>query len=104
MSSGPPRRPSAHRSCRRITTQCGRALNRTHDPALESWVESANDPAGDFPIQNLPFGRFRREADSAWCIGVAIGDQVLDLRKAGLIDSAEINRLIRLNAEARQCL
>lgn len=35
------------------------ALNRTLDPALLSWVESANDPATDFPIRNLPFGRFR---------------------------------------------
>ena len=35
----------------------------------------------DFPIQNLPFGRFRRAGSMrAWRIGVAIGDQVLDLR------------------------
>ncbi len=59
------------------------ALDATHDPALRSWVESANDPASDFPIQNLPFGRFRRaRSDDAWRIGVAIGDQVLDLRLA----------------------
>ena len=31
----------------------------THDPALASWVESANVPDCDFPIQNLPLGRFR---------------------------------------------
>lgn len=30
-------------------------INETHDPKLESWVESANDPKTDFPIQNLPF-------------------------------------------------
>ena len=35
-------------------------LNETHDAALESWVESANAPEADFPIQNLPFGVFRR--------------------------------------------
>ena len=58
------------------------SLDDTHDPALDSWVESANDPATDFPIQNLPFGRFRRDDDSDWRIGVAIGDQVLDLRRA----------------------
>jgi fumarylacetoacetase len=80
------------------------AIDATHDPALESWVESANDPAGDFPIQNLPFGRFRRDEDSSWCIGVAIGDQVLDLRKAGLVRSQDMNRLIRLAAPARQAL
>jgi len=58
-------------------------LDATHDPALRSWVASANDPATDFPIQNLPFGRFRRAGSNAdWRIGVAIGDQVLDLRAA----------------------
>ncbi len=59
------------------------ALDATHDPALRSWVESANDPASDFPIQNLPFARFRHAgSDEPWRIGVAIGDQVLDLRLA----------------------
>ena len=76
----------------------------THDAALQSWVESANDPASDFPIQNLPFGRFRLEADADWRIGVAIGDQVLDLRAAGLIDSHDMNRLMRLRPETRRSL
>jgi len=55
-------------------------LNATHDPALRSWVESANAPAADFPLQNLPFAAFRR-AHSAESFrgGVAIGDAVLDL-------------------------
>jgi fumarylacetoacetase len=79
-------------------------LNDANDPALQSWVESANDAACDFPLQNLPFGRFRRDEDSDWCIGVAIGDQVLDLRKAGLIDSHDMNRLVRLKPEARLAL
>ena len=58
-------------------------LDATHDPALRSWVASANHPAADFPIQNLPYGRFkRRGSDEAWRIGVAIGDQVLDLKLA----------------------
>ena len=30
-------------------------INETHDPSLKSWIESANDPNTDFPIQNLPF-------------------------------------------------
>lgn len=47
----------------------------SHDVRLESWVESANDPASDFPIQNLPFGRFRRGGSGDWRLGVAIGDQ-----------------------------
>ncbi|HEY6927789.1 MAG TPA: fumarylacetoacetase [Steroidobacteraceae bacterium] len=56
------------------------ALNATHEPQLRSWVGSANRADGDFPIQNLPFGIFRRLAsDEGWRGGVAIGDQVLDL-------------------------
>ncbi len=52
----------------------------TRDPALVSWVESAHDPETDFPIQNLPFGVFRRAgSDEAPRVGVAIGDAVLDL-------------------------
>jgi len=62
-------------------------LDSTHDPALASWVESANRADTDFPIQNLPFGVFR--SGPARAIGVAIGDRILDLgrtAKAGLLD------------------
>jgi fumarylacetoacetase len=54
-------------------------VNRTHDPALRSWVSSAHQDT-DFPIQNLPFGVFRRagSADPPGC-GIAIGDQILDV-------------------------
>ena len=59
------------------------ALDATHDPALSSWVESANAPDTDFPLQNLPFARFRRAGSGErWRIGVAIGDRILDLRLA----------------------
>ena len=59
------------------------AIDHTHDPALLSWVASANAADTDFPIQNLPFGRFRRSGTGeSWRIGVAIGDQVLDLQLA----------------------
>ena len=55
----------------------------SHDPALKSWVSSANAADTDFPLQNLPYGRFRRRGtDEPWRIGVAIGEQVLDLRLA----------------------
>ena len=80
------------------------SLDTTHDPLLRSWLESANDPATDFPIQNLPFGRFRRADDMDWRIGVAIGDQVLDLRRAKLIDTYQMNRLMQLTAEPRRAL
>ena len=75
----------------------------THDPALVSWVDSANDPAGDFPIQNLPFGRFR-EAGGAWCIGVAIGDEVLGLKAAGLVEHDDIAPLLAAPAVRRRAL
>ena len=59
------------------------AVDATHDPALTSWVVSANAADTEFPIQNLPFGRFRRGGSvEPLRIGVAIGDQVLDLREA----------------------
>jgi fumarylacetoacetase len=59
------------------------ALNETHDPGLQSWVESANVAGTDFTLQNLPLGVFRR-ADSSEPFrgGVAIGEQILDLAAA----------------------
>jgi fumarylacetoacetase len=69
-------------------------VDDTHDPTLASWVEEANAEGCDFPIQNLPFGRFRGATDAEWRIGVAIGDQVLDLARAGLVDHADMNRLM----------
>lgn len=55
-------------------------LNETHDPALRSWVASANQDQTDFPLQNLPFAVFRRQGSTeAYRGGVAIGDQILDL-------------------------
>ncbi|WP_432696015.1 fumarylacetoacetase [Marinobacterium sp. YM272] len=57
------------------------SLNETHDIGLTSWVSSANEPNTDFPIQNLPFAVFRRQGSGeAFRGGVAIGDQVLDLK------------------------
>ena len=45
--------------------------------ALKSWVASANDPANDFPLENLPYGVYRHGHSTQ--IGVAIGDRILDL-------------------------
>ena len=60
-----------------------KTLDLTHDPAARSWVESARRPNGDFPIQNLPFGVFRRRGrGEAARIGVAIGDEIVDLSRA----------------------
>ncbi len=58
-------------------------INETHDPNLKSWVESANDPNTDFPIQNLPFCVFkRRETNEFQRIGAVIGDMVFDFQLA----------------------
>ena len=55
--------------------------DHTHDPELSSWVPGAGDPDTDFPIQNLPFGVFRNARGERSRVGVAIGDQVLDLSR-----------------------
>ncbi len=63
------------------------SFDATTDPALRSWVPV--EAGSDFPVQNLPFGAFAREADAPR-LGVAIGESVLDLRvlaEAGLFDS-----------------
>jgi len=85
-------------------------VNRTHDPSLTSWVESAQG-ATDFPIQNLPLGVFRRRGSRAGpAVGVAIGDQILDLGAAAGIArlsepvadacrSTSLNQLMALGRE-----
>ena len=55
-------------------------LDKTHDPERRSWVESANQPGCDFPIQNLPFGVFRRRgSDEQPRIGVPL--QTMELAR-----------------------
>jgi fumarylacetoacetase len=57
-------------------------MNQTHAPELASWVSSAENH-GDFPIQNLPYGVFRRRgSDDAPAVGIAIGDDILDVGAA----------------------
>ncbi len=79
-------------------------LDDTHDPALSCWVDSANDPATDFPIQNLPFGRFRRAGEARFRIGVAIGDQIVDVEHARLLATDDMNDFMRAGAPARTTL
>jgi fumarylacetoacetase len=52
-------------------------MNPVNDPGLRSFVSVAED--SHFPIQNLPYGVFTRRNDNRPHVGVAIGDQVLDL-------------------------
>lgn len=53
-------------------------LRSSRKSPLNSWVDSANDPNSDFPLDNLPYGVFRQSGKTR--IGVAIGDRILDLR------------------------
>ena len=78
------------------------AIDETHDPKLRSWIESANAPGADFPVQNLPFGVFQAVGGPAR-VGVAVGDLILDVAGAAdLLDgpareAAEACRSDRLN-------
>jgi fumarylacetoacetase len=75
-------------------------MDHTHDPSRRSWVRSANAPTTDFPIQSLPYGIFRRRGESGARVGVAIGDQILDVtgcQQAGLFEG-------ETEAAGRSCL
>ena len=54
-------------------------LNATHDSSLTSWVTSANKEGANFPIQNLPFGVFTSANNQQPHVGVAIGNDIVDL-------------------------
>src|SRR5438874_6803054 len=80
-------------------------LDETHDPALRSWVESANAPGCEFPIQNLPFAIFRRKGrKEAPRGGVAIGDQILDLAALGVRTGPTLNALAASGRPAQRKL
>jgi fumarylacetoacetase len=90
--------------------------DHTHDPSLQSWVPSARSHP-DFPIQNLPLGVFSPLAGAPRG-GIAIGDEILDLRalhEADLLDEeaqaacgvctgASLNAFLALGAGPRQAL
>ncbi|HLH20505.1 MAG TPA: fumarylacetoacetase [Bryobacteraceae bacterium] len=67
-------------------------IDRTHDPERKSWVESANLPGADFPLQNLPWVTFHRREDLLLRPrpGVAIGDQLLDIEPFGVESIATV--------------
>lgn len=63
---------------------CG--IDETHDPARESWVETAQ--GSEFPIQNLPLGVFSPPGEPPRG-GIAIGSMILDLAlaaRSGLLE------------------
>jgi len=80
-------------------------VNATHNPKLRSWVESANAPEAEFPIQNLPFGVFRAKGSKeAPRGGVAIGDQILDLAAVGVNTGPNLNKLAGAGRKAWSAL
>ena len=57
--------------------------------SVRSWVESAQDEALGFSLDNLPFGVFSSGVAGERRIGIAIGGEILDVRgclDAGLMD------------------
>jgi fumarylacetoacetase len=88
-------------------------VDETHDPTLTSWVASANGHK-DFPVQSLPFGVFSVDGGPRR-IGVAIGDQILDLAALAAeellpgdaittLSGSTLNKLLGLDAAARATL
>lgn len=86
-------------------------LDETHDPARTSWVTGADGHA-DFPVQNLPLGVFSPPGAGPR-IGVAIGDQILDLASVGALlpdapatalEQSTLNALFALPAADRVAL
>ncbi|WPY96349.1 fumarylacetoacetase (plasmid) [Limimaricola variabilis] len=62
-------------------------MTRPATGLIRSWVESANAPGCDFPLNNLPYGVFSTTGGAPRC-GTAIGDRILDLHgleQAGLL-------------------
>ena len=70
-------------------------IEQTNNPALTSWIESANIPETDFPIQNLPLAQLRRVDEEQGEVGVLatrIGDSVVDISiliENGLFEDCE---------------
>lgn len=52
--------------------------------AEKSWIPVGTD--SDFPIQNLPFGVFSTGSNADPRVGVAIGEQILDMAAASAIE------------------
>jgi fumarylacetoacetase len=74
----------------------------THDPGRQSWVDSANRPGGDFPVQNLPLGVFQAPGEDQPRLGVAIGDFILDI--AEWLSGDTLNGYFALPATQRRDL
>jgi fumarylacetoacetase len=74
-------------------------IDDTHDPARRSWVESANRPGCDFPIQNLPLCAFAPPNDGRLRLGIGIGDAIMDVSEP--VGGATRNAFFALAPEDR---
>jgi fumarylacetoacetase len=80
-------------------------LDGTHDPLVRSWLSSANLPSCAFPIQNLPFGVFRRaKTQEPFRGGVAIGDHIIDLAALAKTPLLDADATDAIRAGALPCL
>ncbi|MBV8707950.1 MAG: fumarylacetoacetase [Acidobacteriaceae bacterium] len=77
-------------------------IDETHDPALWSWVPSANRDECEFPIQNLPVGVFQHGPDTRPRPGIAIGDLILDL--GSWLEGDDLRHYFRLSRTQRRDL
>jgi|GEM_PF-1556 len=76
-----------------VHTSATHGFDNTTDAELRSFVPVPTD--SHFPIQNLPFGVFRRRGNRSAGVGVAIGEHVLDLtvlKIHGVLDSPLLRR------------
>lgn len=90
----------------------GTLFDHTTEPKLKSFIETR--PDSHFPIQNLPFGVFRKDGTGGSRVGVRIGEYVLDLvaleelgfldpcrhLKRGVFGSASLNPFLALGRPA----
>ncbi|MGD0302084.1 MAG: fumarylacetoacetase, partial [Bryobacteraceae bacterium] len=77
-------------------------IDQTHDPALKSWVESANREDTEFPIQNLPYATFRKRGEERTRLGIAIGDMLLDATEA--FDLESMQRVMSMSGAERTAI
>ena len=62
---------------------------------IRSWVESANAPGTQFPLNNLPCGVFSEAGEGRKRRGIAIGEMIFDVTKAaaeGLVPALDLAR------------
>lgn len=82
------------------------AVDETHDQNLQSWIESANDPKNDFPIQNLPWCQvFLAEEEQCVVTAVRIGNSLVlvdVLAHVGLLEEANSGEFSAIEASDEQ--